>query len=185
MNGMFRPLVIERLTPHQAPAYRALMLEAYAQHPDAFTSSVDERAALPLAWWEQRLSEAPDAQELVFGALDGEVLVGAVGLLFESRMRGRHKATLFGMMVRSTHRRSGLGARLLGAAIEHAQALPHLLQLQLTVSAGNDGARALYERFGFVSFGLEPYAVAVDDTFVSKVHMWRPLKALPTTREKP
>lgn len=182
---MDRPVVIERLAPCHAQAYRALMLEAYEHHPAAFTSSAEERAALPLAWWEERLSLAPDARERVFGALDGVALVGAAGLLFEQRIRGRHKASLFGMMVRHTHRRGGVGARLMAAAIEHARTLPHLLQLQLTVTEGNDGARLLYERFGFVAYGIEPFAVAVGDTFVSKIHMWCPLRALPTSRESP
>jgi hypothetical protein len=31
---------------------------------------------------------------------------------------------------------------------------------------------ALYQRKGFVPFGLEPYAVAVGTGFVAKVHMW-------------
>jgi hypothetical protein len=46
---------IRRLVPDDAQAYRALMLEAYERHPDAFTSTATERAALPLSWWEARL----------------------------------------------------------------------------------------------------------------------------------
>ncbi|RMM07895.1 hypothetical protein ALO95_04920 [Pseudomonas syringae pv. antirrhini] len=38
-----------RLTPTDAIAYRLLMLEAYTLHPDAFTSDVKEREALPFA----------------------------------------------------------------------------------------------------------------------------------------
>mgnify|MGYP006177510213 CR=1 FL=1 len=41
------------------------MLQAYALHPQAFTSSVRERAAMPLSWWESRLSSKLD---VVFGA---------------------------------------------------------------------------------------------------------------------
>ena len=37
---------IAKLTAQDAPAYRALMLEAYAQPGDAFTSTAEERAAL-------------------------------------------------------------------------------------------------------------------------------------------
>ncbi|MGE5667380.1 MAG: GNAT family N-acetyltransferase, partial [Betaproteobacteria bacterium] len=50
---------VQRLSPQHASSYRALMLEAYAAHPDAFTSTVGERAALPIAWWEARLAEGP------------------------------------------------------------------------------------------------------------------------------
>jgi len=68
------------LTPLQALQYRALMLQAYADCPDAFTSSVAERAALPLAWWEQRLGGAPVTDERVWGVLAGHELAGVVGL---------------------------------------------------------------------------------------------------------
>src|SRR5215203_1118616 len=68
--------LIERLTPTHAEPYRALMLEAYAQHPDAFTSSRAERAALPLSWWEARLGEGPTPPEMVFGAFIGGRLSG-------------------------------------------------------------------------------------------------------------
>ena len=90
---------IARLTPSHADAYRALMLEAYALHPDAFTSTVAERCDLPLSWWAERVSEAATAKEVVFGAfVDGE-LAGVAGLSFEMREKARHKATLFGMVV--------------------------------------------------------------------------------------
>ena len=42
-------MMIERLTPSHAVEYRTLMLEAYAGHPDAFTSTVTEREKLPLS----------------------------------------------------------------------------------------------------------------------------------------
>ena len=90
---------IARITPSHADAYCALMLEAYALHPDAFTSTVTERCDLPLSWWAERVSEAANAKEVVFGAfVDGE-LAGVAGLSFEMREKARHKATLFGMVV--------------------------------------------------------------------------------------
>jgi hypothetical protein len=54
---------IQRLGTAWAPAYRQLMLEAYTAHPEAFTSSPQERESLPLSWWEGRLQEgAPGTQ---------------------------------------------------------------------------------------------------------------------------
>ena len=38
---------IARLTPSHASTYRALILEAYALHPDAFTSTEAECSDLP------------------------------------------------------------------------------------------------------------------------------------------
>src|SRR4051812_9379594 len=65
------------LAPEHAAAYRDLMLEAYAQEPDAFTSTPEERAVLPMSWWEKRLGDNDDS--LVLGALEDGKLVGAVG----------------------------------------------------------------------------------------------------------
>lgn len=47
--------------------------------------------------------------------------------------------------------------------------------VQLTVTAGNDAALSLYERCGFVQYGLEPQAVRVGDDYFDKIHMWREL----------
>src|SRR5947207_11788322 len=113
---------IRRLNPADAPAYRGLMLEAYESHPDAFTSSVSERAALPLSWWESRLAAGLQPPELVVGAFQNADLAGAAGLSFESREKIRHKATLFGMYVPARVRGLGLGRRLVFAAPEFARA---------------------------------------------------------------
>lgn len=169
---------IQRLQPQHAAAYRQLMLEAYALQPDAFTSSVAERAALPLAWWEARLSTDPQTSEIVVGAfMDGQ-LAGVAGIRFESREKSRHKATLFGMYVRLPYRQTGLGKQLVNAAIACAKERPGVEIVQLTVTDGNQAAQTLYERCGFEPFGVEPYAVTLDalDTadkaYVAKVHMW-------------
>lgn len=168
-------MTIQRLSPSHASEYRALMLEAYALHPDAFTSSVAERTSLPLSWWEARLSDEPTPKELVLGAFHSGALAGVAGLSFETREKTCHKTTLFGMYVPAQSRRHGLGCGLVIAALEHSRARPGVRLVQLTVTHGNHAAQALYEQCGFVQFGLEPYAVAVGMEFVSKVHMWRDL----------
>jgi ribosomal protein S18 acetylase RimI-like enzyme len=167
---------IRRLRPVDAIAYRRLMLEAYEAHPDAFTSTASERAALPMSWWESRISDAPLAREVVFGAFDGDRMAGAAGLSFETREKARHKATLFGMYVPPELRHRGIGRALVVSALDHARSRRDVMLVQLTVTEGNASAQALYERCGFVRFGLEPLAVAVGSTFVSKAHMWCNLK---------
>ncbi|APW39267.1 GNAT family N-acetyltransferase [Rhodoferax koreense] len=163
---------VQRLVPSHATAYRALMLKAYADHPDAFTSSVADRAALPLAWWAARLEPAADAGECVFGWVEGGHILGVAGLSFETREKTRHKATLFGMVVGEQARGRGLGRQLVQAVLAHARARPGLRVLQLTVTEGNQAAIALYQGCGFEAYGTEPLAVRVGDGFVAKVHMW-------------
>ena len=165
------PIRVERLSLRHAAAYRELMLGAYARHPDAFTATVEERAGLPLSWWEARLAPGDGVAEMVLGGLDGDQLAGVAGLSFESRPKLRHKASLFGLYVVPPWRGQGLGLRLVQAVLAQARARPGVIQVQLTVSAGNGAAEALYARCGFVRFGLEPRAMALGDGFVAKVHM--------------
>jgi RimJ/RimL family protein N-acetyltransferase len=163
---------IERLDASHALDYRALMLEAFDLHPQAFTSSVRERAAMPLGWWESRLTSKLD---LVLGAFEDGRLAGIVGLAFEPREKARHKVTLFGMYVTPGVRQRGLGYELVQAALAEAQHHGGLRLIQLTVTAGNDAAFNLYRRCGFVQFGLEPMAVRVGEDYFDKIHMWREL----------
>jgi GNAT superfamily N-acetyltransferase len=101
-----------RLTPQHAAAYRNLMLGAYERQPDALTSSVQERASLPLPWREARLSEAAIPGEIVFGSFANGELVGVAGTACEHREKAKHKSSLFGMYVRDSCRGMGRGGQL-------------------------------------------------------------------------
>ncbi|PIB46450.1 GNAT family acetyltransferase [Pseudomonas sp. 2822-15] len=167
-------MLIRTLGANDAEAYRALMLEAYGTYPQAFTSSVAERARMPLNWWEKRLQSPLDQ---VLGAFEGQTLAGIVGLAFEPREKARHKVTLFGMYVTETYQCKGLGRQLVQAALDGARRQPGVKLIQLTVTAGNHAAFALYQRCGFIQYGLEPLAVRVGIEYFDKIHMWRELKA--------
>lgn len=160
---------IQRLVPEDVEQYRALMLEAYDRHPEAFTSSVREREKLPLTWWAARLDGELD---VLLGAFCDGRLVGVVGLAFELREKAQHKATLFGLYVTAQQRSSGLGLRLVQELLAEAAEYEDVRLVQLTVTAGNDSALALYQRCGFVQYGLEPLAVRVGDDYFDKIHMW-------------
>lgn len=166
-------MMIRGLGAKDAEAYRALMLEAYGEYPQAFTSSVAERAAMPLSWWEKRLDNPLDR---LLGGFDADRLAGIVGLAFEPREKARHKVTLFGMYVNAAYQRQGLGLQLVKAALAEARQHARLKVIQLTVTAGNDAALALYQRCGFIQYGLEPLAVRVGVDYFDKLHLWRELK---------
>ncbi len=167
---------VRRLVPSDAPQYRSMMLEAYERHPDAFTSSVAERASLPLPWWEARLKEGSMPADMVLGAFQGARMAGVVGLSFETRAKARHKATLFGMYVPSPFRKGGVGKQLVLGVLELARMREGVRLVQLTVTHGNDVAQGLYERCGFTQYGIEPFAIRVDNNYHSKVLMWCDLK---------
>lgn len=162
---------LRRLTPADAAAHRALMLQAYADDPMAFTASVAEREPLPLSWWAARMAEGDDVPEQMFGAFVDGQLVGAAGLSFETRPKRRHKAQLIGMYVLPEHRRRGLAQALVQAVLDAARRRPELKIVGLTVTEGNAGAEALYRRCGFEPWGVEPMGTFDGEHFFGKVHM--------------
>jgi RimJ/RimL family protein N-acetyltransferase len=149
--------------------YRALRLRGLKEHAEAFTSSYEEDSARPLAVTETRL--AHDSGDAIWGAFVGGVLAGVVGLGREPRMKSRHKAVVFGMYVAPEHGGGGVATALLRHVIDEAHRQPGLEQLILTVTDTNVGARMLYQRAGFRSFGIEPRALRVGDRYYGKHHM--------------
>jgi len=160
------------LTVEHASQYRELMLHGYEHAPDAFTSTHEERAAMPLAWWAKRAAD-PMGAAIAFGVFSGEQLVGTVALEFASKPKTKHKAILIGMYVLEAWQGQGIGRQLVRAAIKHAQARPNIAVLTLTVTEGNAPAIALYESAGFRSFGVEPMAIVTPSGYKGKVHMFR------------
>ena len=163
-------MAIELLNPSHAKAYRHLMLEAYALHPEAFVSTIARREQLPLSWWEAKLDDELSA---LFGAFVDSQLVGMVGLAFEPWEDARHKATLFGLYVTRAFRGQGLGEDLVQAVLSLAEQEPEIKVIELTVSAGSDAALALYQRCGFEQSGLEDSAIRVGEVYYDRVHMSR------------
>ncbi len=151
--------------------YRSLMLQAYQNDADAFTSTPAERELLPDAWWKNRLS-SDDGLFLTVGAVDEDELVGVVGIEFTDRTKTRHKARLVGMYIRPAYRGKGLGKKLLDVVIRKARERAVVQVLLLTVTQGNTDAVKLYQSAGFKSFGSEPKAIYSSGKFYSKEHMW-------------
>ena len=161
---------IARLTATDAPQYRELMLEAYVEAADAFTSTAEERLAEPLSWWVQRIAAHSGISES-FGAFEDQRLFGAVALQYSAKPKTRHSALVIGMYVKPAARRLGTGALLMQAVVAEARSRPGLRLLRLTVTEGNETAIRLYESVGFSTWGVEPQAIRTSSGYKAKVHM--------------
>ena len=107
---------VSTLTTADVVAYRALMLEAYEQASDAFTTTAAEREAEPESWWVKRIGSA-DGLATSFGAWKGSSLVGTVALEYSAKPKTRHCALVLGMYVKPQERGKAVGLALLNAAI--------------------------------------------------------------------
>ena len=81
-------------------------------------------------------------------AVEGETVVGLLDVWGGERADGRHLGRI-GLSVARDWRGRGIGARLLGAAIDQARTWPDFCRLELECVPWNTPAIRLYERLGF------------------------------------
>jgi ribosomal protein S18 acetylase RimI-like enzyme len=166
---------IKRLAQSDGGLYRSLMLRAYSEHDTAFTSTFEERAGKPVDWWTRRLQ---DPTTVTLGAYDiGGTLIGTVRLESFQRRRERHKVQLTAMYVLKDYAGRGIGRRLLEEALAQARKMDAVELVNLTVTADNLNAVRLYSTLGFQTFGREARAVKTAQSYLDKLHMWRPISA--------
>jgi GNAT superfamily N-acetyltransferase len=150
---------VRRLDPDDLRAYKALRDEMLRAHPDAFTSdAAGERLKPPHAYLGRLGLDRPEGGHFLLGAFAASGLIGALGCDRDGRPKVRHLAQVVGMMVRAEWRGKGVATALLQMCIEEARAAG-VETLTLSVTAGNHSAERLYERAGFVRYGLLPDAV--------------------------
>lgn len=148
---------IRPLGPGDAAAFRALRLCGLQECPEAFGSTYEEDARLPLDVVAERLKAAPPpAARVVLGAFEGDRLIGIVGCVQEAKVKARHKAVVWGMYVSPEARGRGVGRRLLERVIAEARGWAGVERLTLTVVERAHAARELYLAAGFQAFGREP-----------------------------
>lgn len=158
-----RPLGVEDI-----PAFIALRRSALEDAPLAFAASPEDDLASSPETIRGQLGNAPNYA--IFGAFDRH-LVGMLGLMRDRHLKAAHKVHLVGMYVAPTHRRRGIGAALLRAAIEHARQLEGVSCAHLSVSHDTPDARRLYERAGFEIWGSEPDALRYEGVPHVEHHM--------------
>ena len=161
--------VVRELGPADAGAWRALRLRGLVECPAAFASSHDEECTTPVEEIAERLRAGPGHR--VLGAFRNGVLVGCLGLERERHRKLAHKAFVWGMYVAPEARRTGVGRALLVEALRRARAMAGVRQVNLGVNAANTPAVALYERLGFVPFGVERGFMLVDGALQDEIHM--------------
>lgn len=162
-------VIIRRLGIEDCEALTALRIEALTNHPLAFGSSVPEDMNALREQFRARMSVDEDAA--VLGAFDRAALVGMVGVRRVPDLKERHKAFVWGMYVAESHRKLGVGERLIRRAIEEARSWPGVIQLHLSVSEAAPEARRMYDRCGFREWGCEPRALCWHGRYVYEQHM--------------
>lgn len=159
---------IRALTSADAAAYRAIRLAGLKDSPEAFGSTFAAEVAKPLAWFFDRL-----AASQIFGASRNGEIVGIAGFAVRSGEKEAHKGLLFGMYVRPAARGAGIARRLVEAVVDYGRARVELIQLSVVV--GNEPARRLYARLGFLEYGIERNSLKFGGRYYDEILMAKQL----------
>ena len=162
---------IRKMVITDVARYRDLRLQALADSPTAFGSSVDEQREHDLETYIQRIP-APDSDNATFVAESADQrLTGMIGFSRSPRVKMRHKGSIWSVYVEPAARGKGVSRALMDATIAHARQLEGLRLVVLNVVVTNFPAIRLYESYGFEIWGTEPEALYVDGRYYDEHYM--------------
>ncbi|MDI3337052.1 GNAT family N-acetyltransferase [Defluviimonas aestuarii] len=134
-------MMIRRVGPAEAEAWRAIRLEALGKAPEAFSARLADWQDRPLDDFGAQLDANP-----TFLAFEGDVPVGCISWVREADDPSR--GWIGGVFVADRMRGKGVGQALIAAAVAEAQTTG-ITEMWLEVRAGNVAALKAYEQAGF------------------------------------
>ena len=105
-------------------------------------------------FWEGMLAAAERGEQVIFGAWDGDLLVGTVTLVLKMPQNQPHRGEIMKVMTRASHRGRGVAAGLMRAAEQEAAKRGKTLLVLDTATI--DGAAGFYEGLGYRLAGVIP-----------------------------
>ena len=160
----------------EAAMYVALRREMLDDAPWAFGASPEDDTRLDAARIARNVSHGESANNYaLIGAFDdmpaGLRLVGCAELMRDSTIKTQHRADIYSVYVTPTHRGRGAGLAIIEEAKRMARTWRGVDSLRLSVSVRSPAARRVYERVGFVAWGVEPGCLCVEGEFIDEVHL--------------
>ena len=165
-------MIIKEITSEFDFTYKAFFTKGLVDYEDNFRISPHDEENEPFPTLDKE-----DSFTLAALAPDGEWM-GVVS--FESELANRekceHKGLLFRMYVAREFSGMGVGYNLVQALIDRVHILDKFEQIKLTVVSNNLSAKRLYEKFGFIEYGLEKESIKWGGKYLDEVLMVKFLK---------
>jgi ribosomal protein S18 acetylase RimI-like enzyme len=145
--------IVRPLQSHEWQLYRELRLAALRDAPNAFGSTLAREQPFSDEEWITRLSAGATSRvDCPLVAEDAGRAVGLAWVRIDANDSGT--ATLYQVWVHPDARRSGIGQRLLDAALLWAREAG-ANEMLLSVATGADSALEFYRRAGFCEVGAQ------------------------------
>ena len=133
--------------------YRRVRLECLANYPDYFGDSYEEEINGDPSKFEKTFLLGDD-HSFLYGAFSQGILIGISGFIHQKRIKAGHRGDLVQVYVDPSFSGQGIGSRLIELTIAKAFDNIFINQVLLSVVRSNDRAIKLYQKFGFVKYGV-------------------------------
>jgi len=146
-----REILIRRIRPTEWSQLRQVRLAALLESPEAFGSEYAAESGRPDSFWQEKAADgagSSDAMTWVAEAPDGRWLGITAIHSWEGLLH------LLSVWVAPAERRSGIGRRLVAAALDAADRRRPPVAVHLDVNPRLVPAVRLYRSFGFVETGV-------------------------------
>lgn len=160
------------LGPDDADELIKIRLEGLQTDPDAFGSTYEEEIQMPKEEWLRRLSQGESGDSGYFGAFVEGQLAGIIGFFRHRGLKARHKASIVSMYVREAYRGTGVAQALMQTELAYLEKRGDIDTVQLAVVTTNPAAIRLYEKMGFLPYGVEKRALKIGDQYFDESHMY-------------
>jgi ribosomal protein S18 acetylase RimI-like enzyme len=162
-------IALEPITAQNVAAFRDVRLRALQDTPQAFGSTYARESQFSDEEWLQRVTRWNGERGIGYLAMDGTDGRGIAGVLLEEDGTCAH---LVSMWIAPTHRKCGVGRRLVAEIASWARHRG-ADALRLMVTSSNEPAMLFYQRLGFSRTGrTEPYP---NDPALIEYEMSRPI----------
>lgn len=169
-------MTVRLLNPDDARAYCTLRAEALLDAPHAFLASPEDDVATSPEHIATHLTHAGYA---IAGAFENGGLVAIAGMMRLSKIKARHRASVWGVYATPACRGRGIACGVMRLLIQTARTWDGLEILSLSVSEHSHAAIRLYASLGFREWGREPDAIRVHGRANTEYHMQLHLRDVP------
>jgi len=164
-------IAIRRGVDTDLEGFRELRLQALHDYPEAYSADYEAYLQWPLSQWQERLCANPIYFAVDEAATDVKGgLVGMAGIFPGNTSKIKHRATIWGVYVRPTHRGHGLARQLVLACVDWAQQ-QSLRLVTLSAVTSNVAAVNCYKRCGFTICGVEPDGIYTHGVYYDEFTM--------------
>jgi ribosomal protein S18 acetylase RimI-like enzyme len=158
---------IVKLTPADWKKFKNIRLEALKNESQSFGTTYEEGLKKTVEEWKEPLGKSTS---YIFGAEENNELFGLAAAYQENGKKCSHVAYIWGVYVRKSHRRKGIGKKLMVAIIKELKS-KKVVKANLNVTIGKISALKLYQSLGFKTVGIMHKEMKVNGKYLDEYLM--------------